>query len=50
MLEYMLLAALAFLLFWVLLEMFFALTFIIICELFGKNPVPATVPNKAVWG
>ena len=24
--------------------------FWIFCLLFGKNPAPATVPNKAVWG
>jgi hypothetical protein len=22
----------------------------IFCMLFGKNPAPATIPNKAVWG
>ncbi len=24
--------------------------FWIMCLLFGKNPAPATIPNKAVWG
>lgn len=27
-----------------------AFMFSIICLLFGKNPAPATIPNKAVWG
>ena len=42
--------SLVLILFWLLIDLVLALTAIGICVLFGRNPSPAQVPNKAIWG
>lgn len=35
---------------WLLLDAILFALFWMMCLIFGRNPAPATVPNKSVWG
>ena len=35
---------------WLLLDAAFLFFFWLMCLIFGRNPAPATVPNRSVWG
>lgn len=47
---YFFLAVLALLATWFGIAAVLTFMFSILCLIFGKNPAPATIPNKAVWG
>lgn len=47
---YAFIAVMSLLILWFGIAAVSAFVFWLLCLIFGRNPAPATVPNKAVWG